>query len=287
MILHAIVLEKDAPTVAQLSGFFENYPEIRLTGSFNDLYQLNNHRLPAMPDLAFISEDFLGNDPTLISEILVNQFGQIPAIIFIGNTPDHAWDALEAGAIDYLLRPLRTPRLYTCLCKILQLSVNLDTMGILQSFIHNPPSTTRQHFLQQLMIRDGDDILFVDCKEIRWLESARNYVKVHTGRESYLFRGTLQSLEENLDPRHFVRIHRSYLVNRDHIFKLQSWSNGDYILFLKDKTELMLSRKYRHHLFSQLSGTETPTLLQQQSPAREQRSKVETTRDMPLTSGLV
>jgi two-component system LytT family response regulator len=84
--------------------------------------------------------------------------------------------------------------------------------------------------------------------DVDWIETAANYVELHAGKQSYLLRETLNSLDEKLDPHHFVRVHRSSIVNLDRIQELQSWSHGDFMIVLKDGTKLRMSRRYKQNL---------------------------------------
>jgi hypothetical protein len=87
--------------------------------------------------------------------------------------------------------------------------------------------------------------IFVDPNEIRWVESAKNYLKVHGQSETYITRGTLADLDKRLDPRRFVRIHRSVIVNTEHIREIKPWYTGEYVLVLIDGKELTISRGHR------------------------------------------
>jgi two-component system LytT family response regulator len=88
-------------------------------------------------------------------------------------------------------------------------------------------------------------VLFVRVEEIDWLEAAGVYVRVHTADKMWLHRISLSELEAKLDPRQFLRIHRSTIVNRQRVKELQPHSHGDYLMVLHDGTELKLSRGYR------------------------------------------
>ena len=88
--------------------------------------------------------------------------------------------------------------------------------------------------------------------EIDWIEANGNYVKVHAGREGHLLRETMQSIEARLDPRRFLRIHRSRIVNIERIKELQPWFNGDQAVILRDGTRLMMSRNYRDKMDERL-----------------------------------
>jgi two-component system, LytTR family, response regulator len=103
----------------------------------------------------------------------------------------------------------------------------------------------------RLCIKSQGRFVFVDMGSIRWLESAGNYVHIRVAgqpAEDYLVRCTLQSLEGRLDERHFVRIHRSVIVNCRRIRELRPWYTGEYIVTLDNGKELTLSRSYRGSL---------------------------------------
>jgi len=99
--------------------------------------------------------------------------------------------------------------------------------------------------LDRISIKCSGRTIFLDRNEIRWVESAKNYLKVHAQRETYITRGTLADLDKRLDPRRFVRIHRSVIVNTEHIREIKPWYTGEYVLILIDGKELTISRGYR------------------------------------------
>jgi two-component system LytT family response regulator len=89
-------------------------------------------------------------------------------------------------------------------------------------------------------------------EEIEWIEAQGNYIRIHFGKQSSLMRETLGNLATQLDPRRFARIHRSQIVNIDHILELQPWSHRDYRVVLRNGTRLTLSRTYKDQLYQLL-----------------------------------
>jgi len=89
---------------------------------------------------------------------------------------------------------------------------------------------------------------FLETGEIDWIEAEGNYVSVHSAKKSHMLRETISSLESQLDPKKFVRIHRSAIVRLDFIQELQPWFHGEYRVILQDGTQLTLSRNYRDKL---------------------------------------
>ena len=106
----------------------------------------------------------------------------------------------------------------------------------------------RASYLQRLVVRRGDRLLFVAVPEILRLSAEGNYVKVQTPSASHLWRGTLASLEQRLDPERFARIHRSEIVAIDAVEEVQSWFHGDSIVVLKNGERLRMSRRYQGRL---------------------------------------
>jgi two-component system LytT family response regulator len=100
-------------------------------------------------------------------------------------------------------------------------------------------------YLDRIVVRSRSRILFLDVREVTWLEAYGNYVKFHTVDEVYTVRGTLTSFERQLDPTRFLRIHRSVIVNRDVVRELHSRRTGDFTLVTHGGEQLTLSRNFR------------------------------------------
>ena len=102
--------------------------------------------------------------------------------------------------------------------------------------------------LERFVVKSGGRVFFVRTDEIDWIEAAGNYVKLHVGTESHLFRETMNAVEAQLPRETFFRIHRSHIVNIERVRELQPWFNGEYVVFLKNGARLTLSRGYREKL---------------------------------------
>ena len=104
----------------------------------------------------------------------------------------------------------------------------------------------------RLVVKSGGRVFFLRTDEIDWIEAAGNYVRLHLGEESHLFRETMNRMESRLDSRRFVRIRRSRIVNTERVKELQPWFNGEHVVVLQNGTRLTLSRGYREKLQEQL-----------------------------------
>jgi len=107
-------------------------------------------------------------------------------------------------------------------------------------------SQRRRH--SRVVVKTGGKVLFLRAEDIEWVEAAGNYVRLHVGGDSHLFRESMKNMETRLDGDHFVRIHRSAIVNVNRIRELQPWFHGEYVVILHDGTKLMASRVFSDRL---------------------------------------
>jgi two-component system LytT family response regulator len=98
------------------------------------------------------------------------------------------------------------------------------------------------------VIRDGGSTTLVPAGSVDWVDAAGDYMCVHAGGETHIMRVTMKTLEAQLDPRVFARIHRSTIVNTDRVVKVSSHMNGEYFLSLDCGARLKMSRSYRQRI---------------------------------------
>jgi two-component system LytT family response regulator len=104
------------------------------------------------------------------------------------------------------------------------------------------------------MVKLGGRVIFVNPSEVDWIEADNYYIKLHVGSRAHLLRLSMKELEEKLDPQSFWRIHRSAIINLDRVREMRQHPNGEYVVALKDGTELKLSRARRERLRELLTG---------------------------------
>jgi two-component system LytT family response regulator len=172
---------------------------------------------------------------------------EVPITVFVTAYDDHAIRAFEAHAIDYLLKPFDDERFEAALHHAERRLRERDAdklSGDLRALLHHSmgdgPSLS-----PTFAVRKRGSIELVPAADIDWIEAAGDYVRLHEGGRAHLLRATLRDVEERLDPRSFLRIHRSTIVRLDRIGRLIPRARGDYGVVLHDGTELRLSRTYR------------------------------------------
>lgn len=102
------------------------------------------------------------------------------------------------------------------------------------------------HCAERLAVKTSSGISFLSTDELHWVDAAGNYVRLNTqDGESHLLRETLTALEKRLDPNRFVRVHRSTIVNVEHIKEIRAQSHGEHLIIMETGQRLTLSRGYR------------------------------------------
>lgn len=183
---------------------------------------------------------------------VVRQVGPdaMPPVIFVTAHDEHALRAFEVDAIDYVLKPVESDRLREALQRVrdrLSSTAPADGGSELRDLLARVERLEAEKGdpVDRLTVKKGGHISFVDTDDVRWIESAGNYVRLHTPEETYLVRRTMKSLERDLDPDHFLRVRRSAIVNMDHVRHLDPDEGNRYRIVLEDGTTLHSSRRCR------------------------------------------
>jgi len=199
------------------------------------------------PDLMFLDVQMPGMDGFEVLNALRDE--RLPMIVFITAYDQYALRAFEACAVDYIMKPFDRTRFERAVQQAktrIRQERRTDLTGHLLTLLQNlkqPPG-----YPERMAIKDGGRIVYVKMASIEWVEAEGNYVRIHAGKSSHSMLGTISSLEAQLDPKKFRRIHRGTIVNLDCIRELQPWFNGCYRVILNSGAELSLSRGYKGKL---------------------------------------
>lgn len=191
------------------------------------------------PDIVFVDIQMPGLDGFGMIDRIAGP--RPPLFVFVTSYSEYAVRAFEIEAVDYLCKPFDKERLSTSIERAIR---RLNSAA---------PSAGGNQWLTRLSIKDDERILFVPVDEIIWIEAANKYVVVYTPAGSHILRQTIQGLEDQLNPREFVRTHRSTLVRKAAVRGLSPLFHGDYIVKLVNGAEVTLSRSFRGSFFREMS----------------------------------
>jgi two-component system, LytTR family, response regulator len=249
--IRTLVVDDEPMARERILSLLQQEQDVEVIGECSDGVQAVSAINQQSPDLVFLDVQMPGTDGFgVIQDIGADR---MPTVVFVTAYDEYALKAFEVHALDYLLKPFGKDRFQETLKHArehLERRRAGDLGRRLLALVHDlKPEQPR---LDRLVVKSGGRVFFLRTDEIDWIEAAGNYVRLHLGEESHLFRETMNGMETRLDGRRFVRIHRSRIVNTERIKELQPWFNGEYVVILRNGTRLTLSRGYREKLQEQL-----------------------------------
>jgi two-component system LytT family response regulator len=180
---------------------------------------------------------------------------QLPVVAFLTAFDQYAVRAFEVHALDYLLKPFDEERFASMMQRVEERLTGGDGGVYAQRvFTMLETLTAASSYAERFVVRLRGKILVIPVAEVDWIKAEDNYIRIHSGSSSYLDRETLSELCARLDPKKFVRVHRSALINVDRIKEVMV-INGEYELVLQSGVRIALSRTYRDEFFSRLGDT--------------------------------
>jgi two-component system, LytTR family, response regulator len=186
------------------------------------------------PELVFLDVQM----PGLLGTEVVRRLEHQPFIIFTTAYSQHAVSAFELGAVDYLLKPFGRSRLSAAMERVRAAIGEPAGIGALERLT----SALTSGPISRLFVRTGGNLVPLLITEVAWFEADSDYVIAHTARARHPLTLSLSRLEERLDPKRFVRVHRAHIVNLDHVRAFKRDSRGNLEAELVDGRRVPVSR---------------------------------------------
>lgn len=199
------------------------------------------------PDIIFLDIEMPGQSGIELAEKLRPE----SVVIFVTAYDEFAVNAFELCAVDYLLKPFEDKRFFKAMDKARrQIRENQKSdLSNISNLLSYALTEQRNDFKTRLVVKEPGRILLLEVANINYIAGAGNYAEVHLfDGTRVLHRETLTTLEQQLDPEEFVRIHRSTIVRRSSIVELRPNIKGDYTVILRDGQTLTLSRRNKSRL---------------------------------------
>lgn len=246
MKVRTLIVDDEPLARDRLRQLLRNEPEIEIVGECADGREAVAVIQKTPPDLIFLDVQM----PELDGFGVVEAIGaeSAPVIVFVTAHDKFALRAFEIHAVDYLLKPFDRERFQKALHRALEQIKQREGGALIARQAAMIAELKSPKPPERLAVKSGGHVVWVKLDEIDWIGSADNYAELHVGPKSHLMRETLAALESRLDPKVFVRISRSIIVNTQRIKELKRLFYGGCELTLQNGAKLTLSRRYRDKL---------------------------------------
>jgi len=245
-MIRTLIVDDEALARERLRAVLATEHDVKLVGECADGEEAVAEIRSAAPDLVFLDVQMPGAGGfDVIREVGPER---MPHVVFATAYDAFALRAFDVNAVDYLLKPFDEDRIRRAVSRarerIASGAPRLDpgALAMLEEL------RRAEAYPERLTVRTGTRYAVVRVAQVDWIGAEDNYVRLHVGRDSHLLRETMAGMERRLDPRGFVRIHRSTIVNVDRVRSIESWGLGEFLLVLQDGTRLQSSRGYRERV---------------------------------------
>lgn len=235
MNIRTVVVDDEPLARNRLRRFLAQEPDVEIVGECTNGSEAIDCIRQQQPHAVFLDLHMPQLDGLQVVRALPSE--SLPAIIFVTAHDQHAVEAFEIEATDYLLKPFTRARLQQAMRRLRQ---QLQASG--QAPAPPAPAEPRAPLLNRFAVKDTNQTLFIRTEEVDYIEAAANYAVLCTSGGNHVVRETLRNLESSLSPAQFLRISRSIIVNLDRVKAIRSGSPGDCQVVLEGGQEFLITR---------------------------------------------
>ncbi|MFC1493205.1 LytR/AlgR family response regulator transcription factor [candidate division KSB1 bacterium] len=246
MLIRSLIVDDEIAAREIIKNYLSDDGSFEVIGESGNGIDAVKQIVEKKPDLVFLDIQM----PEMDGFEVIGTIGleDLPHIVFVTAFDQYAIKAFEINAIDYLLKPFDRIRFLSAINRAKE---HLLSKKAIENQLSNLLSNIKResHYLSKIMVKTGGRVYFLKADDIKWIEAASNYIKIFSGRDSYLVKDTLNNFEKKINPNQFVRIHRSCIINVNFIHEIQPWDKNNHLVILEDGKELKLSRSYKDKIF--------------------------------------
>ncbi len=244
MKLRVLIVDDEALARARIKKMLATEADLEIVGECADGPEAIAFIEKQRPDLAFLDVQMPEVSGFDVLRAVAPELW--PAVIFVTAHDQHALEAFEVHALDYLLKPFKETRFHEALQRARKHLAGRQA-ALLNQNLQSLLSATKPEasYPSRLTVKSGERTTFVKVDEVDYIEAAANYVILHVGAQNHILRETLTNLEARLSPKQFLRINRSAIVNLDRVKEVKPALRGEYLVVLKSGKELSLTRSVR------------------------------------------
>lgn len=235
-MIRTVIIDDEEMAREIILDYLEDYPEIQVVDQcedgFSGLKAINEKN----PDLVFLDIQM----PKLTGFEMLEVLDEKPKIIFTTAYDQYAIQAFELNAVDYLLKPFGKDRFKTAVEKAMNMinaGSHVDDKSKLEKHFES-----KEEELDRIVVKSRKDIRIIPVEQIQYLEAQDDYVMIYLEKEKFLKQKTMKFFEDHLNPKDFVRVHRSYIIRIDKINRIEPYEKSTSLIILKDGRHIPVSR---------------------------------------------
>ena len=229
-VIRTIVVDDEKLNREELIYLLGSHPSIQVIGEANSGEACIMEAMKKKPDLVFLDVEMPGMNGMEAAESLM-ELKKPPLLVFATAYSQFAVQAFRFEAVDYLLKPYDENQLAQTIMRI-------------EKIVYGEVKK-EQETANKLGIENEDGVVYLEPNDILYIQSEEKQVKIMTVSKTFFTKKTLKDLESKLIPFGFFRIHKSYLINLNHVSQITPWFNGAYNLKIQGNEELLpVSRNY-------------------------------------------
>ena len=249
--MRALIVDDEPLARRGVALRLKRFKDVDVIGECGDGRSAVGKILELSPDLVFLDVQMPGMDGFEVLRAVPKE--KLPRVIFLTAYEKHALRAFEVHALDYLLKPVDDQRFAVAIGRARNILDSASKTVMVERLVQMLNETSEK-YLSRFTVKTGSRIQIVLAEDVEWIGAAGDYAELHAYRRAYLLREPLSSLEHKLNPKKFLRIHRSRIVRVGGIQELRAIDNREFIVKLSDGSEHRSSRTYAERLESWLSS---------------------------------
>ena len=247
-VMKALIVDDEPVARRVLHDELELLPDVVVVGEASDGRDALQQIAKLRPNVVFLDLQM----PVMSGFEVVRNLGEppLPVIVIVTAFDQHAIQAFEAGAVDYLLKPVSEARLRTSVERARALQGRQTEVAATVGKINAAAETSLLPKSRKVVGRAGEDYYLLDPDEVQAFQAERELVWIITSKQRLLATQTLRAIEERLEGPHFQRVHRNSIVNVNHIRKMSALSSQRWLITLSNSLQLVVSKRQAHNIRS-------------------------------------
>ncbi len=246
-MIRALIVDDEPLPRERIRTLLVEHRNVEVIGECRDGQEAVNTILAERPELVFLDIQMPELDGFEVIRAISDEY--LPAIVFVTAFDEYAIRAFEVNAIDYLLKPINAARFEKAVFRAIDRLTQSNAREPDRKFLDFVERIrAEQQYTTRFVVRSGSKLSFVRASDVDWIDLADNYVRLHVSGREHLVRDTLKSVESQLNPEMFIRVHRSIIINLDRVESVEPYFHGEYVVTMKDGAKLTTSRSYSERL---------------------------------------